>query len=75
MKSIKSYLVEGETIQFKNIGELILNSDGNIVFAPADHINYLTDAFGFTGTDPWQQRLSGVTTTREVDQILSATDV
>jgi len=48
VKSIKSYLVEGETIQFKNIGELILNSDGNIVFAPADHINYLTDAFGLS---------------------------
>ena len=48
IKSIKSYLVEGETIQFKNIGELILNADGNIVFAPSDHINYLTDAFGLS---------------------------
>lgn len=46
VKSIKSYLIEGETIQFENIGELILNSDGKIVFSPSDHINYLTDAFG-----------------------------
>lgn len=54
VKSIKSYLVEGETIRFENIGELILNTDGNIVFNPANHINYLTDAFGlshFTSSD------------------------
>lgn len=48
IKSIKSYLVEGETIQFENIGELILNADGNIVFAPSSQINYLTDAFGLS---------------------------
>lgn len=54
VKSIKSYLVEGETIQFNNIGELILNTDGKIVFDPSNHINYLTDAFGlshFTSSD------------------------
>ncbi len=54
VKSIKSYLVEGETIQFENIGELTLNADGNIVFDPSNHINYLTDAFGlshFTSSD------------------------
>ncbi len=48
VKSIKSYLVEGETIQFENIGELILNADGKIVFDPSNHINYLTDAFGLS---------------------------
>ena len=46
VKSIKSYLIEGETIQFESIGELILNTDGKIVFDPSHHINYLTDAFG-----------------------------
>jgi len=54
VKSIKSYLVEGETIQFEHIGELILNKDGKIVFDPSNHINYLTDAFGlahFTSSD------------------------
>lgn len=54
VKSIKSFLVEGETIQFKNIGELLLNADGNMVFSPSSHINYLTDAFGlshFESTD------------------------
>lgn len=48
VKSIKSYLIEGETIQFENIGELILNTDGKIVFDPSNHINYLTDSFGLS---------------------------
>ncbi|WP_411893918.1 SPOR domain-containing protein [Winogradskyella sp. A2] len=48
VRSIKSYLIEGETIQFDNIGELILNSEGKIVFDPSSHINYLTDAFGLS---------------------------
>ena len=48
VKSIKSFLVEGETIQFENIGKLTLNADGKIVFDPSGHINYLTDAFGLS---------------------------
>ncbi|WP_400075883.1 SPOR domain-containing protein [Winogradskyella sp. R77965] len=54
VKTIKSYLVEGETIQFENIGELTLNTDGNMVFSPSQHVNYLTDSFGlshFTSSD------------------------
>lgn len=48
VKSIKSYLVEGETIAFQNIGELLLNNEGKINFEPSLHINYLTDAFGLS---------------------------
>ncbi|WP_299523413.1 SPOR domain-containing protein [Winogradskyella sp.] len=48
VKAIKSYLIEGETIQLENIGELILNNEGKIVFNPSNHINYLTDAFGLS---------------------------
>jgi nucleoid DNA-binding protein len=48
VKSIKSYLIEGEKIQFKNIGDLILNTDGKILFDPTNHINYLKDAFGLS---------------------------
>jgi nucleoid DNA-binding protein len=48
VKAIKSYLIEGETIQFENIGELILNAEGNMVFNPSNHVNYLTDAFGLS---------------------------
>jgi len=48
VKAIKSYLMEGETIQLQNIGELMLNNEGKIVFSPSSHINYLTDAFGLS---------------------------
>ncbi|GGI56336.1 SPOR domain-containing protein [Winogradskyella haliclonae] len=48
VKSITSYLVEGETISFQNIGDLLLNKEGSIVFNPSYHINYLTDAFGLS---------------------------
>jgi len=32
----------------KNIGELSLNSENNIVFYPSDNTNYLTEAFGLS---------------------------
>lgn len=45
---LKSYLVEGETISFDNIGSLSLNTEGNILFEPSYSFNYLTDAFGLS---------------------------
>ena len=48
VKSLKSFLVEGETIQFKHIGEFTLNPDGKLIFSPSEQINYLTDAFGLS---------------------------
>jgi len=48
VRTIKSYLIQGETITFNNIGELVLNNEGKIVFEPSYHINYLTDSFGLT---------------------------
>lgn len=48
IKSIKSYLIEGETIELNNIGDLLLNEEGSINFEPSPHINYLTDAFGLS---------------------------
>ncbi|WP_299393517.1 SPOR domain-containing protein [uncultured Gelidibacter sp.] len=48
VKSIKSFLIEGETLNFSNIGDLILNADGKIVFEPSNNSNYLTDAFGLS---------------------------
>lgn len=48
VKSIKSYLVEGETIALEHIGELLLNTEGKINFEPSHHINYLTDSFGLS---------------------------
>ncbi len=48
VRSIKSYLIEGETITFNNIGEISLNKEGKMVFEPSRHVNYLTDAFGLS---------------------------
>ncbi len=47
-KSLKSYLIQGETLTFENIGEMLLNQEGKILFEPVDHLNYLTDAFGLS---------------------------
>lgn len=48
VKSINAFLIEGETLNFSNIGDLILNADGKIIFEPSNNSNYLTDAFGLT---------------------------
>ncbi|SDB62344.1 Sporulation related domain-containing protein [Flavobacteriaceae bacterium MAR_2010_188] len=48
VRSIKSYLIEGETITFNNIGEISLNKEGKMIFEPSSQVNYLTDAFGLT---------------------------
>lgn len=48
VKNIKSYLIQGETIALHQIGDLVLNAEGNISFEPSQHINYLTDAFGLS---------------------------
>jgi len=54
VKSIKSYLMQGETIALHHIGDLVLNTEGHINFEPTQQVNYLADAFGlaqFTSTD------------------------
>ena len=48
VKILKSYLTQGETLTFKNIGEITFNSEGKILFEPSYHLNYLTDAFGLS---------------------------
>jgi CCDC81-like HU domain protein/sporulation related protein len=47
-KSLKSYLLKGETLSFKNIGDIVLNKDGKLTFEPSYNLNYLTDAFGLS---------------------------
>jgi len=42
----KSILQVNEKFSLKNIGELSLNSEKNIVFTPSENINYLTESFG-----------------------------
>ena len=48
VKSIKSFLKDGETLSFSTIGDLILNNDGKIIFEPTHNSNYLTEAFGLS---------------------------
>lgn len=48
VKALKSYLIEGETLAFENIGDLKLNNEEKIEFTPSYHLNYLTDAFGLS---------------------------
>jgi len=48
VKAIKSFLTEGETIQFKHVGELYINSANKIEFNPSQDVNYLTQSFGLT---------------------------
>lgn len=48
VKTLKSYLTQGETITFNNIGEIVFNSEGKISFEPSYNLNYLTDAFGLS---------------------------
>jgi CCDC81-like HU domain protein/sporulation related protein len=47
-QSLKSYLAQGETLSFKNIGDIAFNNEGMLTFEPSYHLNYLTDAFGLT---------------------------
>ncbi len=48
VKTLKAYLTQGETLTFKNIGDIVFNSEGKILFEPSQHLNYLTDSFGLS---------------------------
>ena len=48
IKALKSYLIQGETLTFDNIGDIRLSEDGKIQFEPSYHLNYLTDSFGLS---------------------------
>jgi nucleoid DNA-binding protein len=48
VKVLKSFLTQGETLTFKNIGDIVLNTEGKILFEPTYHLNYLTDSFGLS---------------------------
>ena len=44
----KSKLHDFEGIILKNIGEIVLNADRNLVFTPYNQVNYLKESFGLT---------------------------
>lgn len=41
------FLLNGETVFLKNIGELTFNEDEKVLFSPYQEVNYLQDSFGF----------------------------
>lgn len=44
----KKTLEESQVLSVKNVGDLRLNADKNIVFTPYDQANYLTSSFGLS---------------------------
>ena len=48
VRVLKSYLTQGETLTFNNIGEVVFNNEGKILFEPTYSLNYLTDSFGLS---------------------------
>ena len=44
----KYELQQNQTLQVKNIGQFIVNSESNLVFESFDSMNYLTDSFGLS---------------------------
>lgn len=44
----KNILEVNGKFTLKNIGELSLNTENNVVFNPSDHVNYLVEAFGLS---------------------------
>ncbi len=48
VKVIKSSLEQGKTLNFKNIGDIVFNNEGKILFQPSYKLNYLTDSFGLS---------------------------
>ncbi|WP_413999757.1 SPOR domain-containing protein [Flavobacterium sp. W1B] len=44
----KKILLENESISIKNVGDIRLNADKNLVFIPSDQTNYLSSSFGLS---------------------------
>ena len=58
----KSILEVNHKFSLKNIGELSLNTEKNIVFTPSENINYLTESFGLNSfVSPSIKRVTGIT--------------
>jgi hypothetical protein len=68
---IKDFLTQGETITFTNIGDIVLNEEGKIVFDPSYHLNYLTDAYGLSQfASPNVNREVYKETAQEIEKII-----
>ena len=68
----KSILQVNEKFSLKNVGELFLNTEKNIVFTPSESINYLTSSFGLNSfVSPFIKRevYKNVTEIEEIEEI------
>ena len=61
----KSQLIEGGTLQFKNIGDCTLNESSKIEFSPVYNVNYLTASFGLTSYNSSAVSRDAIVTTEE----------
>ena len=59
VRILKSFLTQGETLTFKNVGDIIFNNEGKILFEPTYGLNYLTDSFGLS-------QFASLSVTREI---------
>lgn len=74
VKILKGYLTQGETLTFKNIGDIVFNSEGKILFEPSYHLNYLTDAFGLSQlVSPSVTREIYKETVEEIEKVIPIT--
>jgi len=46
--ALKESLEQGNVLSFENIGDIVFNNEGKILFEPSYKLNYLTDAFGLS---------------------------
>lgn len=65
----KIELESNRLLSLKNIGELRLNLENNLVFEPSNHLNYLTSSFGLSSfVSPLMKRELAITKTEETQK-------
>ncbi|WP_395055943.1 SPOR domain-containing protein [Flavobacterium sp.] len=65
----KSELENNRHLPLKNIGDLRLNQENNLVFEPSNHLNYLTASFGLTSfVSPSIKRDFSIANIEEVEE-------
>lgn len=65
----KSELENSRHLSLKNIGELRLNQENNLVFEPSNHLNYLTASFGLSSfVSPSIKREFSIAKTEEIEE-------
>ncbi|WP_091474875.1 HU domain-containing protein [Flavobacterium swingsii] len=69
--SWKSELENNRHLSLKNIGELRLNQENNLVFEPSNHLNYLTASFGLSSfVSPSIKREFSIAKTEEIEEVI-----